>query len=378
MTITLTDHAVPHISTVPANKGQYVELFVRERNGTPLGAGSRRAVLMLHGRSIPALAGFDLQYKTYGWADALAEAGYDVFVMDLQGSGRSPRPRMEDPCNVNPALHESLLKPNPLAGKRTPSYPFQLNNAQSDWDELNTVVEYILQLRGVEAGISFIGWSAAAFTMGPYAAKHADVVRDLFLLAPMFPPAGRTDPPTPLPAPGFPTNLLTRKGLVDTWDKETLCDGQRESAMVDVVWDALMDNDPIGRTWGNPPAYPEGVNRFRNALWWGWNKATVGSSLLGSGSGPQVCIVYGEHDLTANSTNSDPLLTFSVPALYEAIPGSGKMLIKVACAGHSMPWERQHTNLHKLSKRWLKNQIFGGVGMGVYTMDEQGALTRVP
>jgi len=249
MTITLKDHAVPHISTVPANYGQYVELFVRERNGTPAGASSRRAVLMLHGRSAPVLASFDLQYKTYNWADSLAQAGYDVFMMDLQGNGRSPRPRMEDPSNVNPALHTTLLKPNPLDGQRTPSYSYQLNNSQSDWDELNTVVEYILNLRGVDPRISFIGWSAASFVMGPYAAYHQDAVRDLFLLAPIFPPGGRADPPSPLPQPGFPTNLSTRKGVQDSWDKEVQsCDLQRESGMVDVVWNAFMDNDPIGRT----------------------------------------------------------------------------------------------------------------------------------
>src|SRR5689334_16478226 len=42
MAVTTTDHAVPHTSTVPANKGQQVELFVREHDGTPPGhAGDR-------------------------------------------------------------------------------------------------------------------------------------------------------------------------------------------------------------------------------------------------------------------------------------------------------------------------------------------------
>ncbi|KMO96585.1 hypothetical protein [Streptomyces roseus] len=31
---------------------------------------------MPHGRSVPALAGFDLQFKQYGWAEELAKAGH--------------------------------------------------------------------------------------------------------------------------------------------------------------------------------------------------------------------------------------------------------------------------------------------------------------
>ncbi|MGX1480498.1 UNVERIFIED_CONTAM: hypothetical protein RKD50_009306 [Streptomyces canus] len=79
MPVTVKDHRVRHKSTVPANKGEDVELFVRERDGTSLGhLDERTAVLMLHGRSVPVLAGVDLDFKSYSWADALAKAGYDV------------------------------------------------------------------------------------------------------------------------------------------------------------------------------------------------------------------------------------------------------------------------------------------------------------
>jgi alpha-beta hydrolase superfamily lysophospholipase len=30
----------------------------------------------------------------------LAQDGFDVFAMDLQGYGLSTRPRMDDPCNI--------------------------------------------------------------------------------------------------------------------------------------------------------------------------------------------------------------------------------------------------------------------------------------
>lgn len=376
MAITTTDHSVPHKSTVPANAGQKVELFVREHDGTPSGPpADRKAVLMLHGRSVPALAGYDLQHTSYGWAKALAQAGYDVFMMELQGSGRSPRPRMEDPCNVNPSQQTAVTPP--LSGPRTPSYPFVLTNSQSDQDELSTVVEYICNKRNVSK-VAFIGWSAAAFAMGPYAIKNPGKVESLFLLGPIFPPLGPSNPPT-LPVPGFPTHVLTYKSIEQALAMK--CANQHEPGMVDVVWSALMDNDPIGRDWGKllPSGQPAGVSRFRNFVTWGWNNTTAGQGGILGGSVP-VLIVHGEHDQTANTTppSSNPALDFHVPALYDAITGPHKLLVTVKCAGHSMPWESQHKNLHNLSMHWLKHTKVDDKTQGKFEMDENGNISPAP
>ena len=379
MAITTTDHSVRHTSTVPANAGQKVELFLREHDGTPPGPpANRKAVLMLHGRSVPVLAGYDLQHTSYGWAEAVAHAGYDVFMMDLQGSGRSPRPRMEDPCNVNPTQQAAAVTP-PLSGPRTPSYPFVLTNSQTDQDELSTVVEYICKKRNVSE-VAFIGWSAAAFAMGPYAIKNPGRVESLFLLAPIFPPLGPSEPPT-LPAPGFPTHVQTRSGLDQAWVNELKCANQREPGMLDVVWSALMDNDPIGRTWGKiqPSGQPAGASRYRNFVTWGWNHTTAGQGGVLGGSVP-VLVVHGEHDRTANTTppSSNPALDFHVPALYDAITGPHKLLVTVKCAGHSMPWEGQHKNLHNLSKHWLQHTKVDGKTEGRFEMDENGNISPAP
>jgi len=45
--------------------------------------------------------------------------GFDVFVMELQGSGRSPRPKIDDPCNANPA-QQGVLIPDPLSAPCSP------------------------------------------------------------------------------------------------------------------------------------------------------------------------------------------------------------------------------------------------------------------
>src|SRR5690348_12903780 len=81
-------HAVPHVSTVPANAGEHEQLFAWERvkasklekfeERPPTG----RVVLFVHGGSVPSVPGFDLDYEDYSWMEALARAGFDVFSMD--------------------------------------------------------------------------------------------------------------------------------------------------------------------------------------------------------------------------------------------------------------------------------------------------------
>ncbi|MEV7569865.1 alpha/beta hydrolase [Streptomyces tanashiensis] len=371
--VTTTDHWVWHTSTVPANKDEEVELFVRERNGTPPGQ-KRKPVLMLHGRSIPVLPGFDLRYKTYSWAGALAQAGYDVFLMDLQGSGLSARPKMGDPHNVNPG-QQNLLTPRPpgFTPGEPLNYPYQLNNSYSDRDELHTVVKFIRKLCEVDK-VAFIGWSAAAFWMGPYAVKNPDKVESLFLLAPIFPAKGTSDPPASLPTPGFPTNLSTKQGLNQGWAGEVHCDGQREEGIVDVVWDALLKSDPVGSVWGSI----DGLSRYRSFARWGWNETTAAQGGVLGGSVP-VLLVYGEHDKQANTKppSPNPELNFSVPALYNSVAGDHKLMVKLDCAGHSVPWEIQHGNVHELSKHWLKHLKVDGKTHGVFDMDLDGNLSPV-
>jgi len=169
---------------VPANGGELVELFVRERVKDS-GKEPRKVVLMIHGLSVPILPGFELRTDHYDWALWLAQAGgFDVFMLDFQGSGRSPRPKMDDPCNVPKAQQQSILIPNPLSATCVPSYPFQLINSQSDWSELDTVVDYIRDIRGVDK-VALVSWSQGSFRIGPYAVQHPDKVDSLLMYAPI-------------------------------------------------------------------------------------------------------------------------------------------------------------------------------------------------
>ena len=398
-TIATIDHFVPHISTVPANRGELVHLFVRERTAASRlcacssarqdraaeereddadKRANRHVVLMIHGRSVSILPATDLGSDDYNWALSLARAGIDVFMMDFQDSGRSPRPKMDDACNVpntSPAFQQSrILIPNPLKVPCQPSYPFVLNTTGSDLDELDRVVDYIRDLRGVDK-VHLISWSQGSFRTGPYAVRHPEKVASLFFLAPIFNTAFQPIlEPSGLPRAGNPMTLRTRAdlfagdGKVTGWDVEINCEGQREAGIQDAVWAAVMDNDQLGRTWGPPvtgaPAgsAPEGVMRVREITLWGWN-SDVATKL----SVPTL-IIRGEFDTGQGGRQH-------VAELYSLVQNPNKLRFHVLCAGHHMQWEKQRTVLHDISKQWIKNGRVAGNEQGEFVVDTEGNVS---
>ena len=78
-----------------------------------------RVVQFVHGATTPGTAAFGFDHKDYNWMAFLARNGFDVWAMDMSGYGSSPRPMMDDPCNVDPQLQEILLK-RPLAAPCAP------------------------------------------------------------------------------------------------------------------------------------------------------------------------------------------------------------------------------------------------------------------
>jgi len=384
------NHLVPHTSTVAANRGELVDLFVRERVRSTVSeertcAGSRDqqsrpAVLMIHGRSVPVVPGFDLEADDrnrghYSWALELARAGIDVFMLDFQGSGLSPRPRMENPCNVPKTDQMRALIPYQLSAPCNPEYAFQLVTSQSDWNELDTVVDFIRDLNHVDT-VHLVSWSQGSFRIGPYAVQHPEKVASLFLYAPIYNPVFRSgtgpdgfSPPVKLPQPGTPMTLTTKADLLATWNAETRCEGQLEEGTQDLVWNAIMANDPVGRGWGPPPAGtptdsdsgPEGVMRVRTPFLWGWN-ANIAARLT-----VPVLIISGEFDLGDGGIQA-------LPELYQTVQSTKKLRFKVQCAGHRMVWESQRTLLHEMSKAWIKDGEVAGFDRGEFFVDVEGHL----
>ena len=218
LNIQTTDYLVPHISTVPANAGKHVELFVREKVASGR-AGKAPVVLVIAVATISAVPDFDLQFENYSWMEYLATAGFDVFAMDVTGYGLSPRPMMDDTCNNATSHEQSYLIPKPLVQPCSPSYPFQLTSLESDSDEIDRVVDYLRQRRNVDK-VSLVAWSRGGDRAGRYTALHPEKVERLFLYAPgRYFRLNPSDPPAKLPLPGVPSTVLGTADLYKfTWD----------------------------------------------------------------------------------------------------------------------------------------------------------------
>ena len=354
--IVTVEHAVAHISTVPANAGASVHLSVRERVREHGGESrNSRVVLFIHGNTFPGVPGFDLDLPRYSWMLSLAKAGFDAFTMDHSGYGFSPRPEMNDPCNADPVQQASILYPRPLSAPCPPPYPFRLATAQSEWDEIDTVVDYLRNLRAVSR-IDLIGWSRGGWRAASYAARHPEKIGKLLLLAPVYNPAETAAPPAALPQAGFPMTVATRAATyASLWTPGVGCDGQVEPGMGDYVWNATMAFDPVGRAWGPP----EGVARVRTVTYWGWNRAAANAF-----TAIPTLVVSGEFDAVAPNTE----------LLYDDLGTTDKQHVVLQCASHFVPWEMQAENLHNLSKHFLMHGMLAGLRQGRFYMDRAGNL----
>jgi pimeloyl-ACP methyl ester carboxylesterase len=342
------DHYVRTKSTVAAMSGETAQIYVRERAnaGTVMRGASlaTRVVLFVHGAGTPAEVSFDVPYQDYSWMGYLAAAGYDTFAMDTTGYGRSTRPApMNDPCNLSPAQQASFV-PMLLAAPCAASYPHQLTTIASDWDDINTVVDYIRALRHVER-VSLVAWSLGGPRAAGYAAQHPDKVQKLVLLAPAYNRGAQAAAPAKLPADGFPMNTQSHTEFTANWDRQVGCPGQYEPVVSDTVWSEMLASDSVGRTWGT------GVRRAPATTTWGWNAAMVAKTET------PTLMVAGAHDKQVPPER--------VKQLYEDLGTRQKVFIDLACSSHNAMWEKNHLLLFRASLEWLRDTTVNGKSEGM-------------
>lgn len=341
------DHYVTVKSAVPAIVGQTTSIYVREvvrpdaLRGNP---APDKVALFIHGAGTPAEVAFDVPHSDFSWMAYLAQAGYDVFSMDMTGYGRSTRPNaMNDPCNLTTA-QQALYMPQLLSKACEPSYPNQMTTLGSDWHDIDAVVDHLRALRHVDK-VNLLGWSQGGPRSGGYAAQHPEKVLKMVLLAPAYGTAGAAAPPAQVPAKGAAFNTQSREEFIANWDRQVGCPAQYDAPTRDSVWSEMVASDPIGATWGT------GVRRAPQVTSWGWNKEVVAKTTI------PTLMVAGVHDKQVNPN--------SVKQLYADLGSKQKVFVDLGCSSHNAMWEKNHLLLFQASLEWLAKGTVTGKQEGM-------------
>lgn len=187
-----------------------------------------KVVLFVHGASYPSETAFDIALLGGSWMDYAAERGYDTYLLDVRGYGRSTRPAsMDAPPEQNPAF---------------------ATTAEAVKD-VGTAVEFIRKRRNVDK-INLVGWSWGTNIMGGFTARNNDKVVKLVLYAPLW---LLKEPP---PFSGTGAYRVVTKEAARARGLRGIPDARKEEispqAWFDTWWEANLATDPAGARQ-NPP-----------------------------------------------------------------------------------------------------------------------------
>jgi pimeloyl-ACP methyl ester carboxylesterase len=222
-----------------------IRLYVRNKHLSATPVRAERTLLYVHGATYPAETAFDLTLDGFSWMDYMAVQGWDVWLVDLRGYGRSTRPpEMDLPADRNAPL---------------------VTTAQAIRD-VSAAVDYILKRRGVDK-LSLLGWSWGTTIMGGYAAANNDKVHRLVLYAPLWLRTTPSQIPTGGPLGAYRTvtkDAAKKRWLTGVPEEET-------ASLIPAGWfeqwaDATWATDPKSREDGLLRA-PNGVIHDVRNFW---------------------------------------------------------------------------------------------------------------
>jgi alpha-beta hydrolase superfamily lysophospholipase len=79
-----------------------IQLYVRNKHPAGRESSPDKILLLVHGATYPAETAFDLPIEGVSMMDLIAARGYDVYLVDVRGYGRSTRPaEMSQPPEAN-------------------------------------------------------------------------------------------------------------------------------------------------------------------------------------------------------------------------------------------------------------------------------------
>jgi len=223
-----------------------IALYVRNKRPACAAADQEKRVLLyVHGATYPSETAFDLALDGESWMDFIAKHGWDVWLVDLRGYGRSTRPpEMDRPAAENGPIVDTATAVRDVA----------------------TAVAHVRKETGAEK-VTLLGWSWGTTIMGRYAATHGADVAKLVLYAPVW---LRTTPTAlagsgPLPA----YRTVTRENAKKRWVAGVPED--KVAGLIPPGWfeawaDATWATDPTSKESGLLRA-PNGVIQDIRGYW---------------------------------------------------------------------------------------------------------------
>jgi len=305
-----------------------IELYVRNKH--PANAAELKAekiVLYVHGSSQASETTFDLRVDGASWMDLLAQDGWDVYLMDVRGYGRSSRPpEMSEPPDANPPLVTTDV-------------------AVAD---AGRAIEFIRKRRGA-GKISLIGWAWGTVTVAAYAAQNADKVDRLVLYAPAWvrpPRAANADEPR-LPAYWSWTVEEARKFL------EEGAPPDRESTLMPAAWfaawkAAALATDPVGARQSPPVVRTPNGAALDSRRYWAAGKSYYDGGKIRS----PTLVIYGAWDATMPRA--------AARGVIDTLTGAeAKRLVEIAEGTHFVMLEQNRMQLIRAVQLFLDETGLG-------------------
>ncbi|MEO8040832.1 MAG: alpha/beta fold hydrolase [Betaproteobacteria bacterium] len=223
-----------------------ISLYVRNKHSAcPRPDQAKRVLLFVHGATYPAETAFDLQLDGQSWMDYIARQGWDVWLVDLRGYGRSTRP----PEMEQPAADNAPIVTTDVAIR-----------------DVGAAADHVRGATGAER-ITLIGWSWGTTIMGGYAAAHPDQVERLVLYAPVW---LRTTPSQLAGGETLPAyRVVAKEAAKQRWLRGVPAD--KSAALIPAGWfeawsDATWATDPQAAATGMLRA-PNGVIKDIREYW---------------------------------------------------------------------------------------------------------------
>ena len=308
---------------VPARDDPALKLYVRNKRPADMTRFSpERTVIYVHGATYPAETAFDLQLGGMSWMDFIASRGFDVYLLDVRGYGRSSRPAAMD----KPAADNS-----PIA------------TTDEAVEDVAAVVDFVRARRSLRK-VDLLGWSWGTAIMATYAARHPETVERLALYAPVW---LRTTPSlVQVSGQVGAYRTVSRDAALSRWLTGVADD--KKAALIPPGWfntwaDATFATDPAGAAQSPPVLRAPNGTVLDGQRFWSSGKPTYDPAALTM----PVLLTLAEWD-----RDTPP---YMAQALFPLLTGSpNKRLVMLGEGTHSIIMERNRLELFQVVQDFLE------------------------